>query len=129
MKTRIRPWILTLVIGFTLVACGASNPTYYETDSGKTLTLTPGDEISVKLEGNVTTGYTWAFAPDVSGVIEEVGEAAYESDSTLAGAGGEFTFTFRAAAPGTTKLTLHYLRPWEEEDPISTFTLEITVSE
>ncbi len=63
-------------------------------------------------------------------VIEQVGEAEFESESNLVGAGGDITLNFKAFNPGNQTLQLVYHRPWEEDvAPIETFTVSLIVKE
>ena len=88
-----------------------------------------GERFTVELEGNITTGYGWEVAALDEGLVVQEGEVAYESAATgLAGAGGAFTFTFRAVAPGETTIELVYRRPWEKDvAPLQRQVVEVTV--
>ena len=99
-------------------------------DNGSTVILPVGDSFNITLEGNLTTGYSWEAdpAPDPS-VLELVGEPAYQSESKALGAGGEFTFTYRAAGEGETGLRLVYYRPFEPDvPPLEEYLLTIQVT-
>lgn len=98
-----------------------------EDDNGSSVTVQVGDLIQVVLKGNPTTGYAWTVdLSDADAVIlEQVGEPGYVPDSDLIGAGGTYTFTFRALSTGQTSLKLNYARSWETEEPLKTF--EVTV--
>lgn len=52
----------------------------------------------------------------------------FTPQSTLLGAGGTVRYRFRAAAQGTTKLTLSYSRSFESVPPQRTFDVTINVS-
>ncbi len=48
----------------------------------------------------------------------------------MAGVGGTFLFTFKAAKPGTTGINLENVRPGEKAtNPVNTFALTIEVDE
>jgi predicted secreted protein len=101
-------------------------------DDGSTITLAVGDTIKVVLEGNPTTGYGWtaALTPADSGIIQQVGEPTYVPDSVpsgIVGAGGTYTFTFKALAVGQVSLKLAYARPWESVPPLQTFAVTVNV--
>lgn len=98
-----------------------------EADQGTSVILAEGGELVVTLEGNPTTGYTWEPRDLDEAVLGLSGEPAYEPSSSALGAPGTMTFTFTAAAAGETDLLLVYHRPWEDADPLSTFTLHVTV--
>ena len=119
------------VSGILLCAC-ASGPAYTEfagTDSGKTLTMKPGDRFSVTLESNPTTGYQWGFAaPYDERVLVLCGDTYINPSEQLVGAPGHQKLTFEAAGPGRTGVRLAYRRPWEKgAAPIKVFHLLVMV--
>ncbi|MCX8033300.1 MAG: protease inhibitor I42 family protein [Thermoleophilia bacterium] len=103
-----------------------------EADNGKTITIKVGQTIEVTLPGNPTTGYGWgaALADKDKALLEQVGEPVYTQDKTdgeLVGAGGTYTFTFRAKAAGAATLKLTYARPWETVEPLATYQVTVTI--
>lgn len=128
--------ILTLAAA-TAAGCGGSASAaggplkLTEADNGKSFTVKAGDTITVTVPGNPTTGYSWAAQLDEESAarLELNGEPEYTQEATgedVVGAGGSFTFTFKAAQAGDATLKLVYARPWESVAPIDTF--EVTVS-
>ena len=99
---------------------------YTADDDGTSIVLEPGESFSVVLEGNVTTGYSWQVE-SVDSAVLTAAEPEYVTESDLIGAGGEFTFAFTASGRGETELLLVYLRPWEQAEPLETFTMTVTV--
>lgn len=127
---------LVIVLVGLLVIAGAvlltrSEPLLFtEEDAGKTIELEVGDEFSIVLEGNITTGYTWEMVTTVGVVVEQIGEPVFENESDLVGAGGRMTLNFKATTPGRQTLQLVYHRPWEEDvAPLQTFSLNVVVVE
>ena len=114
-----------------LTACAAGTPVHtrvHQIDSGRTLVMEPGDTLEIVLDGNPTTGYSWSLEPWDTGVIEETGQPVYRSGSDAIGAGGQYTFYFRASSPGQTILRFMYHRPFEKDTPpIKRFDVHITV--
>lgn len=99
-----------------------------EQNASSEVDLREGDLIRLSLEGNPTTGYTWEWVDDGSGVLSQDGEPEYTSDSDLVGSGGMFVFKFKAAKTGTASLHLIYHRTFEEGvDPIKEFSATVTV--
>jgi inhibitor of cysteine peptidase len=100
-------------------------------DDGSTLTLDSGQALSIQLESNPTTGYSWAVLAVDPAVLEAQGELEYvkkDSGQQRVGAGGLEILRFRPVAAGQTRLTLGYRRPWEENtEPVESFSVEITV--
>jgi inhibitor of cysteine peptidase len=100
-----------------------------EKDNGSVIKVQPGDQITVTLSGNPTTGYTWKLAAIRIDVLEPGLEPEYVRDSTLPGAGGKFTFRFTARSQGYTKVILAYLRTWEKDiPPVKTFEMTADVN-
>ena len=129
--------IVTLV-AITSAGCGSSENAaggpliLGEADSGKAYTVKVGDTIEVTIPGNPTTGFSWtaALTEKDAAVVQQVGEPAYASetsDSMVVGAGGVYTFTFKAAAKGEALLKLVYARPWESVEPEQTFAVTLTI--
>jgi inhibitor of cysteine peptidase len=88
-----------------------------EQDTGREVALRVGEKLEITLAGNPTTGYSWEAASVDTNILKQVGERKYQRDSNLIGAGGKFTFSFDAIAPGKTALQLTYRRPWEKNVP------------
>jgi inhibitor of cysteine peptidase len=75
-----------------------------------------GQELEVRLEGNVTTGYAWGLVvpvPDILAVVDPGTYRARPDTEGREGAGGTTTFVLRAVHLGTGALELVYGRPWE----------------
>ena len=99
-----------------------------EMDNGKKIDLTVGDTMTVRLKGNPTTGYTWQIAAITEKLLTYT-EKRYSPSSSRCGAGGTYTFKFRAAEKGMGELTLAHLRTWEKgKQPINTFHITVTIS-
>ncbi len=100
-------------------------------DDGATVTLEPKQELVISLEGNPTTGFSWAVIDVDEAVLAPIGEPEYAptgTDSTLVGGGGTYTLRFTAVAEGETTLELGYARSWETGvEPEDTFTITATV--
>jgi inhibitor of cysteine peptidase len=111
-----------------LLASCAPALTYSKQDDGKVISVKVGDTFSITLDGNPTTGYAWETLPDSAALLTLVGEPAYNSSSDLLGAGGTYTFTFKAIAKGSTTLELIYHRSFETGvDPLETYTVTVEV--
>ena len=130
--------LIVALVGVTAVGCGSSASAgggplkIGEADNGKAFTVKVDDTIEVSIVGNPTTGYAWsaALSDKDAAILEQVGEPAYEQDQTqgqIVGAGGTYTFTFKAAAKGAATLTLVYARAWESMEPLHTYAVAVTV--
>jgi inhibitor of cysteine peptidase len=126
----MRP-ILVLAAALTalaLTACGEDGAERLTIDdSGSSIEISAGETFEVVLEGNPTTGFSWIVEAGDPQIVEVAGEPAFEPESELVGAGGEFTFVFEGKSPGTTTLELAYRRSFETAPPESTFTVTVTV--
>lgn len=99
-----------------------------EADSGGTVEASVGDEITISLPGNPTTGYTWNVLKPQSADVVAFTDREYEAESDLVGAPGTEELTFEAVAPGKATIELGYFRPWEADQIEKTFTVNVTVS-
>lgn len=116
-------------------ACVSSAPaspsvyTFTDSDNGKTVEVTEGSTIYVKLSENPTTGYTWEMT--ASSGLTLIGDEYQQTPGTeaMVGAGGIHTFEYKATGSGQQKIDGIYKRSWEEttgsED---TYTLTLDVA-
>jgi len=99
-------------------------------DSGRTLSLKPGDTVRIALQSNPTTGFSWIEAenpdPDVIRLTAKRFVSA-QKQKELVGAPGETEFICEAVGPGETEIRLNYKRSWETVAPDKTFILKIIV--
>lgn len=111
---------VSLILALT-VGCGSRTPTEgYDYKK---------DTLTVNLEANPTTGFTWGAAIADEAVLSFVSDC-YEAPSTktaIAGAGGFDTLTFKAVGEGTTTVTLTYAQQWEGGESSRVETLQIVV--
>jgi inhibitor of cysteine peptidase len=123
--------ITSLFLTILLAACGApSSQTITEQDAGKTIEVSKGETITILLEGNPTTGYTWELASENLSILRQVGEPAFTPDSQAAGSGGKVSLKFEAVTTGQGLLQLVYHRSFEpDEPPVRTFEANVVVKE
>jgi inhibitor of cysteine peptidase len=131
LKVHVGVLILTLGTAMMAAISGCSPqtaPTLGVEDNGREITLQKGQTLTIKLEANPTTGYSWEFVGSEEAVLRQVGEPEFEADSDLLGAPGTQTLRFEAVEAGQTELRLVYRRPWETDvEPVETFTVQVTV--
>lgn len=106
--------------------------TLTNSDNNSNTTLKVGDTLTVVLNSNPSTGYSWKVSAVDEKVLQPVGEPQFSlgSKTPVPGAGGTQTFTFNAAGKGKTTLTLIYVRPWETNvtpTPNDQFSVNVTV--
>jgi inhibitor of cysteine peptidase len=100
-------------------------------DKGK-VTVAPGGTLVVRLESNVTTGYSWHVHKNDAKQLRLQGRPKYERpEGGAIGAGGHQVFTFKVAAPDNTDTTLelYYTQAGSRDPkPGKTFTLNVHVA-
>jgi len=110
--------------------CGTHGARITAADNGRQIILSSGDMMTLTLESNPTTGYSWQVLAIDNRVLIQDGDPEYKSDSGsdgAVGAGGTETFRFKAVGAGGTSVELGYMRPWEDVPPIETFSLQVVV--
>ena len=92
------------------------------TDSGTAVTVSVGDVVTIQLDSNPSTGYSWGVPTDL-GILALTDERWIE-DSDLVGAPGVTELEFEVIASGSWTLDLEYRRPWVTDEPAEqTFTV------
>jgi inhibitor of cysteine peptidase len=103
--------------------------TVTEQDNGKTIEVTKGATLVVKLSSNVSTGYSWSVQSDSP--LLKLLDSNYKEQkqpAQVAGAPGVQTFQWQATAPGNATLKLEYRRPWEKaQSPAKTFSVNLQI--
>ncbi len=87
------------------------------------------DTITIRLEENATTGYTWNYTIADADVVEFVSdEFIAPSDTEMVGVPGEHVWIFKAIGSGATTVNFELSREWEAgETPAETKEFQITV--
>ena len=87
--------------------------------------------VDLSLECNPSTGYSWTAASSDEEIayVQELGITTQEEDAHLVGAPAVASLRICGAAPGETEITFAYARSWEEENPVISFTVPVTVDE
>lgn len=102
-------------------------PALSASDHGKTIPLTVGSTVELRLPDNPSTGYRWTFKADPTMV--HIKEGRYTQSSELVGSGGEMQWFLQALKPGTTAVLFKRWREWEgEQSAIESFQLTLSIS-
>lgn len=81
------------------------------------VTVRQGGTVRITLPGNPSTGYDWQVVQGAAGYLKQVGEPTFKAESSLDGAPGMVTYTFKAFKAGDTVLVMKYSQPWEKDQP------------
>jgi len=117
---------LTLLLATLAPALSAKTLFLEELDDNTHLCLNVGDTLAIKLQSNVTTGYSWSITTPAA-PLEQVSANNERPKDAPPGAGGFQTFRFKAKSTGDATLELKYFRPFEKDKPAAK-TYKITVS-
>lgn len=116
MRTRDLFFAAAIAIAAAGCASGPKVMNLDARDDGRTVELKPGDELSVKLESNRSTGFRWVLAEGPGRILLKQGDPMYSRPIDSApGAGGTETWSFRAVAAGEQPLVFEYRRQWEKD--------------
>ena len=124
--------VLTVMMAAVmLIGCAAPvaplAKVYDEDDN--TIFAKPGEEFTIKLDENSSTGYKWSYAITDEKIVS-MSKDEYvtdEADKNVDGAGGQRVLTFKANAAGYTAINMVYERSWEknEDDEKLSFDIEV----
>ncbi len=77
-----------------------------------------GQQLTILLDSNPTTGYRWEMAQAVDSAVIRIDEFLFEPSSDgKPGSSGKEVWKFRARGRGETTLHFRYSRPWEKDTP------------
>lgn len=86
-------------------------------DAGGDVSAKVGDTIEIKLQGNITTGYSWEWQKPEGSILELPDDPEYKAESELVGAPGIQIFKFKAASTGKEEIHMIYHRAFEQDVP------------
>jgi len=97
-------------------------------DDHTLVSTVPGAVLRVSLASNPGTGYSWQVTTRTAPVLSQLGPPRLVLRKTRAvGVPGTAVFSFKAAAPGTTRLGLSYVGPGTAAAVGRTFSVTVTV--
>ena len=133
MKARLMFVCLLTTVLLSLVSCSSAAPKELSVDItslGKEVALATGGTLTVTLESNITTGYSWNENANIGDkTVMQQTDHRYQSPATaIPGAGGNEVWTFKALRAGKSLISMEYRRPFEPNAPAAkTFTLTVVV--
>jgi len=114
----LRSLVVGLAVAASLPACGGSTGPEEFSDPSVPIRVAAGHEFALRLESNASTGYSWRLAQPLDAAVLSLVRSRYDQGQTsLIGAPGAETWTFRAAARGQTSIDLDYVRPFAPDEP------------
>jgi inhibitor of cysteine peptidase len=126
---------VALVLAVFLSGCQFGGITVTGEDAGTIQVAHVGDRVTVRLDGNPSTGFNWTRTEptdeELAGLaLQPIEEGTWEfpMNAQVPGASGVCLFRYAADEPGTVTLSFAYGRSWETE-PIETFSVVIWVRE
>jgi predicted secreted protein len=97
-----------------------------EEDNGCLAELGEDQVLTISLESNPSTGYSWQVAEMDENVLHQVGESEFEQMSPLLGAPEKQILRFKPVGAGQSTLKLVYHRPWEKGvEPLREFSIQV----
>lgn len=121
--------LLVLLSVSVLSACRSGQTDLQVSDPAQPIEATAGEEFTLVLDANPTTGYHWELVEELdAGVVEFVSRDYNADQPVTTGSGGTDAWTFKAVAAGETQITLGYYPPSNDPvDPQQTVTFTVTV--
>jgi inhibitor of cysteine peptidase len=102
---------MVLLLAAAVVSPGmAARYSFTSTDNGKTTNVTMGDQVTVTLAENPTTGYRWVV--NTSPGLFLLSDRYKSSRPGVAGAGGIHTWNYLVRGKGVLEFSAVYRQPW-----------------
>lgn len=125
MKKIINASALIFLLGFVTFSL-SQEKTYTETSSE--IVATVGENFTISLESNQSTGYSWSVGMVSDNAQVVVAGMDYDlPESSQTGQGGAEVWHLKAIAPGSVKLMFFYARSWEKDAPAKTLSFNVTI--
>ncbi|MGD2253627.1 MAG: protease inhibitor I42 family protein [Anaerolineales bacterium] len=134
-----RKGLAIAMLAVMLGACAPAGPIeidcnsfYQDPNQAGQVALRAGDEITVRLCSNPSTGYQWAEEAEIgdTDVLVQKSHAyqapAEEGGPPAPGTPGIEVWVFRAVKSGESTIRLEYSQPWDGGDK-ATWTFELTI--
>ncbi len=131
MKKRLLVMLTVVMTASILLGCApptAAKAKVYDKDD-TTIFAKAGEEFTITLDENRTTGYQWSYAVSDEKIVS-ISKDDYvtdEANKNVEGAGGQRVLTFKANATGNTTINMVYERSWEKNEDDEKLSYEIEV--
>ncbi|MCC6864925.1 MAG: protease inhibitor I42 family protein [Ignavibacteria bacterium] len=118
--------LLFCIFLFSACLSFSQEKTYTEIDTEISASI--GENFTVSLESNQSTGYSWSVGMISDNAQVVVTGMDYDlPDNAKTGQGGAEVWHLKAVAPGNVKIMFYYSRAWENETPAKTVSFNVTV--
>jgi len=110
-------------------AC-SSNQIYSDLDykNDKVLILSVGETVEFKFDSQPSTGYSWkSFFAKEEFILISDSIISSKSDAAKVGQVETQAIKMRALLAGETEIEFKYIRPWDDEKPIQTMKVRVSV--
>lgn len=123
----IRLISLFLLAGILLIVGCSAAPKEY-TSADQSISAAVGEQFTIKLEGNATTGFQWTSAFDEAYLKQVKSEYVVDKSKTgMVGVGGNQYFTFQALKAGSTEVKCTYERSFDKGKDAKYATFKVTI--
>jgi len=138
--TRASAFAIVVVCGLLVLGCGragSDEPTGVDRgdveltgdDASRTIEMTTGDSLTMRLESNPGTGFEWEVTVADDAVVA-LTSTTFEPGQDDEGTPGRDAIVLTATGPGQSEVTFDYRRPWETEvEPEQTLTIVVAVAD
>ncbi len=129
-------WMVVIILVIVLGAGGwlvyssyfSGSAMVQVSESQENIEVKNGQEFTIKMVSNPSTGYTWSVSDSYDkNIVEKVSNTFKASDSGMSGAPGEDSWVFKGVGKGSTKLEFKYARSWEASSSDKNKTFSVTV--
>lgn len=109
---------LTIALTIVLAAVSFAAAPQEEKAPSRVIKLKAGEEFTVVLGSNKTTGFEWQLAMPLDEKVVRLVSSEYTPvESKLIGSGGKEVWTFKTVGAGKADILFKYVRPWEKDTP------------
>ena len=121
--------VTTALLVLTSCSSSAKQVSADDSSSGKQMDIAVGGTLTVTLDSNQTTGFSWGLKEiGDTNVLQETDNKYVAPTSSLMGAGGKKVWNFKALKAGTTTLSMDYSQPWAGgQKDVKSFNLTVAV--
>jgi inhibitor of cysteine peptidase len=134
MRFRFATGAIVLVLmtpswnGLIMAQAGGGTVSVAEDANGKTIELSKGQNLVIRLPAQLGTGFSWAVR-DTTGVTTHLVQPKVEDGTGVPGGVETQVFVFRPTTAGSGKIELSYQQPWMRDGPpAKTFNLNFKIN-